>query len=63
MTNRKKIAAICLALMGLGAVGEGVALAVRPPIPATPPGRHNTPGNDHLHRPDHAADPVTGPVR
>ena len=37
MTNRKRFVAICLAIMGLGLVGEGVAMAQRPPRP-TPPG-------------------------
>ena len=61
MNNRKRLAAICLALMGLGIVGEGVALAQqRPPQPSTPPGRENPAGKDGLNRPDHAADPTTG---
>ena len=37
MTNRRRLAAVCLALMGLGFVGEGAALAQRPPRPNPPP--------------------------
>ena len=59
MTNRRRIAAVCLALMGLGIVGEGVAVAQA--IPPTPPGRENTPGEDDQHRPSHVCNPETGP--
>ena len=72
MTNRKRLAAVCLALMGLGIVGEGVALAQRPPQPTSPPGRTRCPDRDAFDfpgepgrcdekRPEHSADPVTGP--
>ena len=62
MTNRKRLAAVCLALMALGIVGEGAALASRPPQPATPPGRGRPEGQDDVKRPSHACDPSTGGV-
>ena len=37
MNNRKRLVAVCLAIMGLGLVGEGVAMAQRPPRPTHPP--------------------------
>ena len=66
MTNRQRLAAGCLALMGLGFVGEGMALAdaggVRPPTPSSPPGRDRPEGQDDVKRPADAADPITGPT-
>ena len=69
MTNRKRLAAVCLALMGLGFVGEGAAMAAAggvpgrgepPPQPSSPPGREQSEGQDEERRPAHAADPQTG---
>lgn len=61
MTNRKRLAAIALALMGFGFVGQGVALAQRPPQPVTPPGRDSGHGNP-TKPPEQAADPYTGDI-
>ena len=63
MANRKRIAAVCLGLMGLGIVGEGVAFAnhggahptppPRPSPPGSPPARHELPTQapDRIGRP------------
>lgn len=59
MTNRKRVAAVALALMTFGFIGEGVALAERPPQPVTPPGRDSGHGNPNK-PPDNAADPLVG---
>ena len=60
MTNRKRLAAVALAIFSMGIVGEGVALAVKPAQPTSPPGRGRPQGQDEEKRPEHAADPVTG---